>query len=125
MGEQKSYGDMSDQHWSRARKHANKEALDYYRERSKAPGVAEGGEARNFYCMDCDGVVPFEHEGGHCPHCGVELDRSVRRYFNWVEIDTPPRSDLRAVLPWLLLILALVLTLVIVIFGLLFGGNSA
>ena len=34
------YGNMSDDHWSRARAGENAEALEYYRERSRAPGVA-------------------------------------------------------------------------------------
>lgn len=88
-----SYGPMSDAHWSRARAEHNREALDYYRQRSKAPGVAEGGGARNFYCMRCDGVIPFDLVGEKCPHCGAELDENVKRYFNWVEINEPPASD--------------------------------
>lgn len=88
-----SWGSMSERHWSRARKDANREALDYYRERSKAPGVAAGGAERNFYCMRCDGVIPFEHKGATCPHCSEPLDENVKRYFNWVEINEPPKSD--------------------------------
>jgi len=76
----------------------NAEALEYYRRRSRAPGVAEGGEARNFYCMECDGVIPFERAGQPCPHCGADTAGAARRYFNWVEIDRPPPSDLRALL---------------------------
>ena len=34
---------MSDEHWSRTRGEVNAEAIDYYRERSTAPGVAGGG----------------------------------------------------------------------------------
>lgn len=98
----KSYGNMSDDHWSRTRGERNREAIDYYRERSKAPGVAAGGEARNFYCMECDGVVPFEHGGDACPHCGAEITGRTRRYFNWVEIDQPGEGDFKALLPWLL-----------------------
>lgn len=97
-----SYGNMSDDHWSRARREANQEALDYYRGRSKAPGVAEGGAERNFYCMECDGVIPFDLRGRACPHCGAALDEHVQRYFNWVEINDPPESDMRALLPILL-----------------------
>lgn len=93
-----SYGNMSDEHWSRARAGENEEALEYYRERSKAPGVAEGGSTRNHYCMKCDGVIPFEHEGETCPHCGTPIDGTARRYFNWVEINEPPKSDARALL---------------------------
>lgn len=95
----KSYGNISDDHWTRARKDENQEAIDYYRERSKAPGVAEGGGLRNHYCMACDGVIPTDHEGDACPHCGAEIEGQTRRYFNWVEIDQPPESDLRALLP--------------------------
>jgi hypothetical protein len=84
---------MSDRHWSRARAGANREALDYYRQRSTAPGVAEGGAARNFYCMRCDGVIPFDQRAEHCPHCGQAIDEHVKRYFNWVEINEPPPSD--------------------------------
>lgn len=98
---QKSYGNISDQHWTRARQESNQEALDYYRERSKAPGVAEGGGPRNFYCMNCDGVIPIEGEGQPCPHCGHSGEGEARRYFNWVEIDRPPTSDAKAVLPLL------------------------
>jgi hypothetical protein len=97
-----SYGNISDQHWSRARRDANREAIDYYRERSKAPGVAEGGGARNFYCMKCDGVIPHEPPVTACPHCGAEVDPHVKRYFNWVEMGEPASSDLRALLPILL-----------------------
>ena len=79
----------------------NREAIDYYRDRSRAPGVESGGEARNFYCMACDGVIPHEHEGAGCPHCGAAIDERVRRYFNWVEIDRPGEGDFRALLPWL------------------------
>ena len=84
---------MSDDHWSRSRRDANEEALDYYRQRSQAPGVAEGGGPRNFYCMACDGVVPADHEGSSCPHCAEPIEGRTRRYFNWVEIDEPPRGD--------------------------------
>lgn len=99
---EKSYGNISDAHWTRARKDTNREAIDYYRERSRAPGVAEGGSSRNFYCMECDGVVPHDHEGDRCPHCGAEIAGKTRRYFNWVEIDQPGEGDLKALLPFLL-----------------------
>jgi len=98
---EKSYGNIGDHHWSRARAGMNEEALEYYRERSQAPGVAEGGGARNHYCLACDGVIPLEAGAAleRCPHCGAELEGNVKRYFNWVEIDTPPKSDARALLP--------------------------
>ena len=99
---EKSFGNISDRHWSRARAGSNEEALEYYRERSRAPGVAEGGGARNHYCMSCDGVIPFEGAGDTCPHCGASLAGVARRYFNWVELDRPPKSDLRALLPFLI-----------------------
>jgi hypothetical protein len=98
-----SYGNMGPGHWSRTRSERNSEALEYYRERSRAPGVAEGGSERNFYCMRCDGVIPHDQAGTSCPHCGVEIDERVKRYFNWVEINEPPRSDALALLPWLAL----------------------
>ena len=105
-----SWGNISERHWSRARREMNQEALDYYRERSRAPGVAEGGAERNFYCMECDGVIPFEGAPERCPHCGAALDENVKRYFNWVEIAEPGASDARALLPLfaagLLLVLA-------------------
>ncbi|MEM9800621.1 MAG: hypothetical protein AAGA20_09865 [Planctomycetota bacterium] len=95
----KSYGNMSEHHWSRTRGERNAEAIDYYRERSQAPGVAEGGDARNFYCMECDGVVPWDDfSGDACPHCGAAIDGNARRYFNWVEIDRAPDRDRTAVL---------------------------
>jgi hypothetical protein len=98
----KSFGNMSEAHWSRARKDSNPEAMEYLRGRSRAPGVAEGGAERNFYCMQCDGVIPHAPVRETCPHCGASLDESVRRYFNWVEMNDPPKSDLRALLPPLL-----------------------
>ena len=85
-----SFGNMSDQHWSRARRDSNQEALEYYRQRSKAPGVAEGGAERNFYCMDCDGVIPHDTTAKVCPHCGASIEGGVKRYFNWVEMNDPP-----------------------------------
>ena len=94
---------MSDRHWSRAREGTNAEALDYYRERSQAPGVAEGGGARNMYCMQCDGVIPLGEQIAACPHCGAALEGDVKRYFNWVEIDRAPSSDVRALWPIFLL----------------------
>jgi hypothetical protein len=112
-GPRKSWGNLSDQHWSRTRRDANQEALEYYRERSRAPGVAEGGAERNMYCMECDGVVP--HTSDRCPHCGAPIDDKVRRYFNWVEIDKPADSDAKPLLAiaaigaGLLVVLALVL----------------
>ncbi|MEM9381072.1 MAG: hypothetical protein AAGB93_14065 [Planctomycetota bacterium] len=90
----KSYGNMSDHHWSKTRGERNADAIRYYQDRSKAPGVAEGGDARNFYCMECDGVVPWDDFAGDaCPHCGAAIDGNARRYFNWVEIDRTPASD--------------------------------
>jgi hypothetical protein len=86
----------------------NQEAIDYYRRRSRAPGVAEGGGARNHYCMECDGVIPLPPPGSEapgseapavCPHCGAALGERARRFFNWVEIDRPARSDARAIAP--------------------------
>jgi hypothetical protein len=113
---QKSYGSIGEHHWSRARRDANREALEYYRERSRAPGVAAGGAARNFYCMQCDGVIPFEPTPSACPHCGAAVDERVKRYFNWVEINEPPPSDakalLRVALPLLLGVCALAALLV-------------
>lgn len=106
----KSYGNMDEHHWSKTRAERNKDAIDYYRERSNAPGVAEGGEARNFYCMSCDGVVPFDQEGEVCPHCGESIEGRSKRYFNWVEIDEAPSSDFKALLPYfvgVLVVLAL------------------
>lgn len=98
---------MSDHHWSRTRGERNREAIDYYRERSQAPGVAEGGEARNSYCMECDGVIPWDDfQGEECPHCGASLEGSVRRYFNWVEIDRTPTADRTAALLATLIVVA-------------------
>ncbi len=112
VADEKSYGNMSDQHWSKTRGVRNAEALDYYRDRSKAPGVEGGGEARNYYCMECDGVIPWDDfEGDACPHCGAEIEGSARRYFNWVEIDRTPKSDRTAMaiaLGILLLVIGLV-----------------
>ncbi len=99
-----------ERHWSRLRKGKNKEAIDYYRKRSQAPGVAEGGGIRSSYCLECEGVIPLEYDqrteadlntGQVCPHCGAVVDPRVRRMFNWVEIDQPPASDLGYYLPFL------------------------
>jgi hypothetical protein len=114
MGQpRKSFGNIGDDHWTRTRKDANAEDIEYLRERSKAPGVAEGGEARNFYCMECEGVIPFEEGDVTCPHCGVEVRGTSRRYFNWVEIDTPPESDFAALLPYAVALLLLTSLLVL------------
>lgn len=116
---EKSFGNISPKHWSRARAGMNEEALDYYRSRSKAPGVAEGGSERNFYCMECDGVIPFDQGAGRCPHCGAELAGGARRFFNWVELDSPPRGDARALLSIagaVLLLLALLVFLLVRLF---------
>src|SRR5688500_25644 len=93
-----SWGNLGPHHWSRTRRDHNQEALEYYRQRSHAPGVAEGGAERNFYCMKCDGVIDFGFAGERCPHCDEPLDENVKRYFNWVEIAEPPASDARALL---------------------------
>jgi hypothetical protein len=111
----KSFGEMSEHHWSRARKGSNQEALEYYRERSKAPGVAEGGAARNFYCIKCDGVIPHDDALTVCPHCGAAIEPGVKRYFNWVEMDEPKQSDFRVLLPGILTALAVVAALVFVL----------
>lgn len=88
------------------------EDLEYYRERSDAPGVREGGSERNHYCMECNGLIPLHYDRRRpagrrdapeaCPHCGAELDPRVRAMFNWVETDQVPDSDFRALLPWAL-----------------------
>lgn len=112
----KSYGNMSEDHWSRTREAVNAESLEYYRGRNHAPGVEEGGTARNFYCMECDGVVPWDDfKGDRCPHCGAAIEGSARRYFNWVEIDRVPprdRTALALAAGFVLVILALLAALV-------------
>ncbi len=118
-----SYDD--ERHWSKRREGQNAEAMDYYRERSKAPGVEEGGGVRAQYCQECDGVIPLEYDQRkpadtskveHCPHCGAEINPRVRRMFNWVEIDQPPPSDLAVVLPYIGIILLLVVALALFLF---------
>ncbi len=104
----KSFGEMSEHHWSRARRDSNQEAVEYYRERSHAPGVAEGGAERNFYCMECDGVIPHGADLKACPHCGVAIEGGVKRYFNWVEMDQPRSSEDDSILPGLLIALVCV-----------------
>jgi len=97
---------LGEDHWSKARAGENEEALDYYRERSKAPGVEEGGGPRNHYCFECDGVIELEYDSRQpapkvpetCPHCGAKIEGGARRMFNWVEIDQPPASDARALM---------------------------
>ena len=98
-------------HWSEERAHLHQEARDHYRQRSAAPGVAEGGGTRSHYCLECDGLLPLEYDRravadddpGTCPHCGAALDPRVRAMFNWVETDQVPGSDLKALLPWFLI----------------------
>ena len=123
----KSIGNISDKHWSRARKELHKEEIEFLRERSHAPGVEEGGADRNHYCMECHGVIPLAYDQRkpadrelveHCPHCGAKLDANVRMMFNWVEMDQPPDSDLMAILPFLVggvLLVALLLVLVLLL----------
>ena len=102
-----SWGEMSDEHWSRTRGDRNDEVFEYYRSRGEAPGVESGGAVRNHYCMKCDGIIPLsyfqmkpaEKQEQHCPHCGVKLDERIHRMFNWVEIDQPHDGDLKAFLP--------------------------
>jgi len=97
----------------------NEEALEHYRQRSKAPGVAEGGALRNHYCMQCKGVIPLTYDSRvaasketlHCPHCGAKLEGRVREMFNWVETDQVPDSDFRAILP--LAVVGLVIAVVV------------
>jgi len=97
---------LGEDHWSKARAGENEEALEYYRERSKAPGVEEGGGPRNHYCFECDGVIELEYDSREpapkvpeaCPHCGAKIEGGARRMFNWVELDQPPASDARALL---------------------------
>ncbi len=122
-----SWSFEDERHWSRLRKGENQEAMDYYKERSKAPGVAEGGGIRAQYCQECDGVIPLEYDQRKpadrkktqkCPHCGADVSSTVRRMFNWVEIDQPPPSDIAPLLPWIFGFLALVLGLALfLIFG--------
>ena len=105
-GSETPRGPLDAEHWSRARSEMNQEALEYYRERSKAPGVAEGGAPRNHYCLECNGVLPLNYEQRkpaeeaveHCPHCGASLEGRVRAMFNWVETDQVPPSDAAALL---------------------------
>jgi len=65
--------------------------------------------------MKCDGVIPTEHPDEACPHCGASLEGVAKRYFNWVEIDEPPASDLRALLPVAGALLALASALVLLL----------
>ena len=105
-----SWGDVDEKHWSKVLGDRNDEVLEYYRSRSKAPGVAEGADSRNQYCMSCDAVIPLSYfqfepaddEVRHCPHCGVELEKRIHRMFNWVEIDQPHDSDMKSLAPILI-----------------------
>jgi hypothetical protein len=126
---EKSFGNMGEHHWSRARAGQNAEALDYYRERSRAPGVAEGGGPRNMYCMQCDGVIPLDPPPASppdaCPHCGRAIEGEARRYFNWVELDRAPRSDWRALWPFVAGGAALLVLLALAAWVFLRQGGSA
>ena len=104
--EEKGTAPLGEDHWSKARAGENQEALDYYRERSKAPGVEAGGGLRNHYCFECDGVIELTYDSRvpapklptTCPHCGAKIEGGARRMFNWVELDQSPPSDARALL---------------------------
>lgn len=107
----KSFGVTGDKHWATARAEMNQEEIEFLRERSRAPGVAEGGADRNHYCMECHGVIPLKYDSTqsregeapeHCPHCGAELGGGVRMMFNWVEMDQVPGSDAKALMPFFL-----------------------
>jgi hypothetical protein len=97
-GDEHSWGRVSDRHWSRKRKGKNRAAIEHMRARSQAPGVAGGGGARNHYCLECNGVIPFDGSAKVlvCPHCGAALDARVQATFNWVEIDDAPQGDFGA-----------------------------
>ena len=125
---EKSLGVVSDSHWTRTRADLHHEELEFLRERSRAPGVAEGGAERNQYCMECHGVIPLHYDSResaadapteNCPHCGAEIDPAIRQMFNWVEIDQVPSSDLRALLPFALGGMAIVFTLGMVLWWML------
>ncbi|QDU67777.1 hypothetical protein [Engelhardtia mirabilis] len=99
---------LPESHWARARDGTNTEALEYLRNRSKAPGVADGGSERNHYCLKCNGVLPLRYDSRKaaekvppkkCPHCGEPIEQRVRAMFNWVETDQVPGSDARAMAP--------------------------
>lgn len=111
QGPLKSFGNISEHHWTRARDGTNREAIEFYRQRSHDPGVAEGGEERNYWCMECGGVVPYDYQGPSCPHCKAALEGDAKRYFNWVEIDREVESDWRIAWP-------LILIAVVALFGL-------
>jgi hypothetical protein len=118
---------LPDDHWSKTRDARNHEALDYLRERSRAPGVESGGTSRNQYCMECGGVLPLSYDSFEpadrsvhetCPHCGAEVNPTVRAMFNWVEIDQVPPSDVAALLPFLVVgVLVLVLVAALFVLG--------
>ena len=106
---EKSFGVIGDKHWMKARADLNTDEIEFLRERSRAPGVADGGALRNHYCMECNGVIPLEYDSNQsregqppefCPHCSAELEGGVRMMFNWVEIDQVHGSDARALLPF-------------------------
>ena len=121
-----SWGDVDENHWSKVRGDRNDEVLEYYRERSQAPGVEAGGDSRNQYCMQCDGVIPLSYfqfepaskEVRHCPHCGVQLEQRIHRMFNWVEIDQPHGSDIKSLVPLLLGALVVVAAVIAVLLSL-------
>jgi hypothetical protein len=107
---EKSFGVDDERHWAKARGDLHQEEIEFLREKSRAPGVAEGGGLRNHYCMECNGVIPLAYDSRasveaeapeSCPHCGAKLEGGVRMMFNWVEMDQVPGSDLRALLPFL------------------------
>ena len=59
-----------------------------------AKALAGGSEAAETVAL----IEARFAEKATCPHCQGELDEHVVRYFNWVEINEPPESDLKAVI---------------------------
>jgi len=77
------------------------------------------------YCMHCDGVIPLGKPIEVCPHCGKELEGDVKRYFNWVEIDRAPPSDLRSLLVPIGLVLVGIAAVVVLVWWLVYRGESS
>ena len=104
---QRSYGNMSEHHWSKTRGERNREAIDYYRERSRAPGVEEGGGPRTSTAWTATGSSPTTRGSARARTVArSSTARSGGTSTGW-EIDRPPASDLRALLPWMVLVAAL------------------
>lgn len=87
-----------------AQRHA--EALEFHRAQNERAGMREGVARRNQYCPACRGVAAWDAE--RCPHCGAEIPRERRDYYNFSDFEPPvDRRELGPILTAVVLAAAL------------------